>query len=269
MLWINGQKQKAISARDRGLSFGDGFFTTMKICHGTVLLLDRHIDRITDSAAQLGIEPLPVEPIIDFLTQQAQQIHQGGLKLVVTRGLGGQGYQPPKACQPSWIVSQFELPSHYEALQKRGISLGVSPVRLAAGHCYSRLKTLNRLEQVAIKRQLAESNEDDLICLDLFGNLVEASAANLFWRKGESVYTPDLAYAGIDGLVRQQIIAQLKERGQRVEIGSYPLDELTWADEIFITNCLMPILPVRQFNGRVLSDFSMTQTLLESMEPRL
>jgi 4-amino-4-deoxychorismate lyase len=267
MMWINGEQGDVISCRDRGLSFGDGFFTTMRVQQGCIELLGAHIERIRCSALRLGIAPLPLEAIVDFVQERARLMVSGGLKLMVTRGCGGQGYAVPDVVQASWIVSQFQLPEHYVAQRRTGIALGVSPITLAIGNCFSDLKTLNRLEQVAIKRAVTQSPDDDHLCLDRSGHMVEASAANLFWRCGNAVFTPCLCLAGIHGLMRQWVIDKLEAQGVAVTQGPFKLDALAHADEIFLTNCLMPLLPVRQFNQRILTDFSMTHTLLNDLEP--
>ena len=82
--------------------------------------------------------------------------------------------------------------------------------------------------------------------LDTEGMLVECCAANLFWRKGDEIFTPDLCQSGVDGIMRQRIISCLSTHGQQVTIVAQPVDVLADADEVIVCNALMPLLSVNR-----------------------
>lgn len=112
------------------------------------------------------------------------------------------------------------------------------------GSLLAGVKSLNRLEQVLLRdeldqRQLAEG----LVC-DHDGWLVEAVTANLFWRRDSVLYTPLLDRAGVEGVMRRWVLAQAEQLGLQccpVRVG---LAALEAADELFLTNALMEIVPV-------------------------
>ncbi|MFM2484032.1 aminodeoxychorismate lyase [Celerinatantimonas yamalensis] len=265
--WINGKLGEQLSVFDRGCMFGDGFFTTMAVRNSQVELFQQHQYRVKQSLMRLAIS-VDESFIWSFIQKRAQNLVQGGLKLVITRGQGEQGYQLPSQVNPQWIVSSFAPISRYERWQIEGIRLGVARTKLAVGHIYSDLKTLNRLEQIAIKCELDQS-VDDLIVLDHFDHVVEASAANLFWRKGQILYTPTLKHAGIHGAMRQYLLSLLLSEPEFVDLhlqqGQFSLTDVMLADEIWLTNSLLPIVPVAWFNGSSFSDFSCSHRLLRHM----
>ncbi|MFM2481131.1 aminodeoxychorismate lyase [Celerinatantimonas sp. YJH-8] len=264
-IWTGCKEISQVPVADRGLMFGDGFFTTMAVRNGQIHCFELHCQRIRNCANQLSINLS-----YDFLLQQllcyASAIKQGGLKLIITRGQGGQGYQPSSDSESLSILSDFLIPEHYTVWQKQGIRTTLAKTKLAVGNIYNRLKTLNRLEQVALKQELFQyPDTDDLIVCDHRGYLTEAIAANIFWRKGNDIFTPDLSWAGIEGVMRSNVLKLLKQLNIHVYFGQYTPEELNDADEIFLTNSLMPIIPVHCFNAQNYSDFSISQLLLQQM----
>ncbi|MFM2476628.1 aminodeoxychorismate lyase [Celerinatantimonas sp. MCCC 1A17872] len=261
--WVNGQPCELLSVEDRGLQYGDGFFTTMAVHHGKIQNLDYHQIRICHGLSLLKFS-LDVAKLWQFAQHQAALLNDGGLKLTITRGVGGRGYQSPENPCSNWILSSFDVSPIYTQWQKSGIKLGLAQTRLAVGNVFSHLKTLNRLEQVALKQELT-GEHDDLLALDYFGNVTEAIAANIFWRKDKQIYTPELKLAGVFGTQRNYIIERLQHRefdDVELNIDNYPLAHVQNADEIWLTNSLLPVVPVRQFESRTYQDFSFTQRLL-------
>ena len=177
----------------------------------------------------------------------AQQHTDGVLKVIITRGAGGRGYSSVGCQQPTRILSVSAYPAHYTRWKEEGIALALSPVTLGRNSYLAGLKHLNRLEQVLIRSHLEQTNADEALVLDSDGWLTECCAANLFWRRGRDVYTPRLDQAGVNGIMRQFIIAQLAHSPYRVvEVNARP-EALAQADEVIICNALMPVIPVQRY----------------------
>ncbi|RYC43237.1 aminodeoxychorismate lyase [Pectobacterium zantedeschiae] len=246
MLWINGQLQEQLSAFDRGTQYGDGCFTTARVCNGQIVWLDRHIARLQQAATRLLFPTLDWEILTAEMKQAAQRRSNGVVKVTLTRGVGGRGYSSQGCAQPTRIVMQADYPTHYADWREHGISLNLSPVALAKNPLLAGIKHLNRLEQVLIRAHLDQTSANETLVLDTSGVLVECCAANLFWRKGYRVYTPDLSQSGVDGVARQHIIALLADSDFELQIVSEPVTTLADADEVLICNALMPIIPVNQ-----------------------
>ena len=98
-----------------------------------------------------------------------------------------------------------------------------------------------------IRSHLEQTTADEALVLDSDGWLTECCAANLFWRCGQDVFTPRLDQAGVDGIMRQFIIAQLARSAFRVVEVNAPLTAIAEADEVLICNALMPLVPVQHY----------------------
>ncbi|KHE12847.1 4-amino-4-deoxychorismate lyase, partial [Aeromonas hydrophila] len=101
-----------------------------------------------------------------------------------------------------------------------------------------------RLEQVLLKSELAARSGVEGIVLNSRGFLVEGVSANLFWRRGRTVFTPDLTHCGIDGIMRRHVMAMLKQMSIELRVVEAPLESLWQAEEVWLTNTLMGIVPV-------------------------
>lgn len=246
-LLINGLPRRDIDSRDRGLQYGDGFFTTMRVVQGQPQLWQRHVERLDMTSQRLGIA-IPHSTKLLAETRQVSRGHQDCVvRLTFTRGVGGRGYAPPEQAQSTRLVSRSPLPDHYVRWRQQGIQLATSSQRLGYQPMLKGLKTLNRLEQVLLKQELATLDADDLLVLDDTDSLCETSAGNLFWRHGNSWYTSDLARAGIAGVVRAELLANNQVARVRTT-----LDTLRNAHEIFICNALCGLVPVRSLDNKPL-----------------
>ena len=244
MLLVNGSSVTKVSAQDRGLTLGDGMFTTLHLKNHQPQLWKFHIQRLREGCARLKL-PLPD---LDSLYEQCCQLAAGDDeacgKIIITRGSGGRGYSPQGCQSPTIIVSSHPYPVHYHVWQQQGICLGVAEQRLGWQPMLAGLKTLNRLEQVLLKDELDSRGIAEAVVLDWQGNVVEAVTANLFWRKNNRFFTPDFQQSGVCGVMRAFVIQQLADWQYVVESVSSELDILLDADEVWMTNALMGIVPV-------------------------
>jgi len=250
MIWINGELQETIQVKDRAVQFGDGCFTTARIMHGKVVALNAHLNRLREACDRLLIHHINWQMLQNEMVMAAATRSAGVLKVIVSRGAGGRGYSASGCQQPSRIIMLSDYPAHYHQLRQNGVKLALSSVRLGRNPLLAGIKHLNRLEQVLIRTELEQTAADEALVLDTRGMLVECCAANLFWREGESVYTPELTECGVNGIQRRWVIRQLAEQNIAVTEVSVPPSALEKADEIFITNALMPMLPVAEIENR-------------------
>lgn len=261
MILINGVEQQTLASDDRGLAYGDGFFTTAKVVAGKVEYWRDHLERLMLAAKRFDIELPSVLTLFSEVQQVIQGVELGCLKITITRGSGGRGYSPQGCGQTTRIVQVSDWPAHYLTWQQQGARLDMAAFSLGIVPALAGYKTLNRLEQVLIKQELAGLDYDDVAVTDINGHLVEASAGNLFWRKGSTLYTPCLSQAGVKGVMRKQVLKVAERLELASELGLFPAAELDNADEIFITNALMGIVPIKQYKQKQLSDFSLTEMI--------
>ncbi|KEA52684.1 4-amino-4-deoxychorismate lyase [Mangrovibacter sp. MFB070] len=246
MFLINGEYQSHLPANDRSIQFGDGCFTTARIVAGEIRFLSHHIARLQQACQRLLIPFTQWQTLAAEMAEMARSQDLAVLKVIISRGSGGRGYSPAQCGSPVRILSVSGFPSFYAEWKNAGVTLGLSSVRMGINPQLAGIKHLNRLEQVLIRAELEQANQHETIVLDSDGMMVECCAANLFWREGEAVYTPLVDRSGVNGTMRQHIMAELTRQGRMVHQVRAAPDALLRADEAFICNALMPIIPVRQ-----------------------
>ncbi|MGI5309673.1 aminodeoxychorismate lyase [Rheinheimera sp. WS51] len=245
----------SVSPLDRSFNYGDGFFTTMLVKAGEIQLWPLHLARLQQAAQRLHFSsinwPQLTQDVRAAITQTDQVI-----KVLISRGQGGRGYSSANVDKPNIYISCAEVPN-YSVWQQQGIHLGIAELKLAIQPALAGIKHTCRLEQVLIKQQLLQSEYDDLLVFDQQNFACEASAANVFFHRQNQWYTPCLTRAGVAGVMRQQLMEQIK-----VQQVNWTLDQLDHIDAIFICNALMGIVPVRQFMAKQL-DMSSVFTLMK------
>ncbi len=248
---INGQQQTALAVTDRGLAYGDGIFTTAKIVNGQVVLLEKHIERLTHGCQYLKLQ-LPTN--INLKKQLADVVKGFSLavlKVMITAGSGGRGYSRLGLTENSTniIIMISDFPPQYELLAQQGITLGDSKHQISTSPMLGGIKHLNRLEQVLLRDELDKRIEDDLIVTNCQGNVIEATSSNIFYWHNEQLCTPEISTSGVNGIIRQAIIAKKHD----VKVCQTRLEDLKHAQAMFISNSLMGIMPVKTYNNRQLT----------------
>lgn len=245
MFLINGCEQNMLAASDRATQFGDGCFTTACIIDGEIPLFAAHLERLQDACQKLLISFENWPELQNEMKMLAKGHVRGVLKVIISRGSGGRGYSGKSCHSATRILSVSAWPVHYDRWRQDGIMLALSPVRLGRNPLLAGLKHLNRLEQVLIRSHLEQTDADEALVLDSEGWVTECCAANLFWRKGNVVYTPRLDQAGVNGIMRQFCIRLLAQSSYQLVEVQASLEEALQADEMVICNALMPVMPVR------------------------
>ena len=233
----------------RGLAYGDGIFTTAKIESGEVKALNLHIARLTEGAEWLGLT-FESTLLTAHLQKLVTQFPLAVLKVLLTAGEGGRGYSRANASAEKILITVHEFPKHYLNWQKKGIWLGLAGTALGINPLLAGKKHLNRLEQVFVRRELDTRKEDDIVVLDIHGQVVETSAGNIFWlpQGSKQWQTPSVDNAGVDGLARQQLLSQIPT----TVVETCSVDSLDKAEAIFICNSVMEVVPVSMWRDKSL-----------------
>ncbi len=264
MILVDGTETDCISVTDRALQFGDGCFTTALVLNGQVVRINDHLQRLQQACHRLAI------PFSDWsVTEQEMQRlatghSRGVVKVLLSRGSGGRGYAVSGCDQPRRMISVSAYPDHYIRWREQGIRLATSPVRLGLNPALAGIKHLNRLEQVLIRQFIDSAGVDEALVLDYHGRIVECCTANIFWRCGEEIFTPRLDEAGVDGTMRRYLIRLLTAQGYAVQQTVADASVLQAADEVFICNSLMPVVPVISIDGRNYAPGLLTRKLSET-----
>jgi 4-amino-4-deoxychorismate lyase len=249
---VNGQKQQQLHVADRGLSYGDGVFETIAVVKGKALLWNAHLQRMRMGAKRLNIDfcsQLEEDFYADFQLLCAAFESSGVLKLILTRGIGERGYKIDPSAAVTRIAVISSLPDmSFE--QQQGISVFLCRTQLARQPLLAGIKHLNRLEQVIARSEWSDPSITEGLVCDTQGNIIEGCMSNLFWLHDNQLFTPDLSFAGVAGVVRDALIELCKIQ-QIIEAkqGHYPLLALASAEEMFVCNSVFGILPVVDVKG--------------------
>jgi 4-amino-4-deoxychorismate lyase len=246
---VNGKHQSSIAISDRSIAYGDGIFTTAKISNGQVQFLSSHITRLIEGCQYLKINFTQSQALVDEIITVAQNYPTAVLKVIITAGSGGRGYSRKGVGEAQTIVSIHEFPPHYNLWSEQGVSLVYCNIKLGLNPLLKGLKHLNRLEQVLIKDELDNVTADDCLVCDLNDLVVETSSANVFWMRGNKVYTPVLQDAGVQGIYRKNILS-IDQDIQRVKEKFIDLNDIS---SMFICNSVMGVIPVYRLNNRPLN----------------
>lgn len=245
---VNGVQQNHIDVDNRGFAYGDGLFTTAKIQQGRIQYLTAHIERLIVGCQRLGITLPDSDELVNQLNTVAKDYVLAVLKVVITAGSGGRGYARASDNKHDVIIMVYDYPQHYDELAKAGINLGLSKQQLGLNPMLAGLKHLNRLEQVLLRQELSTTNNDDLLVTNINNEVVETTSSNVFFFLEGKLHTPSISHSGVNGIMRQAIIARYPE----TIIQPFTLEYLSQAQSIFTCNCVSGVIPVVIFKGRKL-----------------
>lgn len=236
----------AIAADDRGVAYGDGLFETMRAHRGEVPWWNAHWARLKMGAGRLRI-PLPDEGQAWSESAQLLSGKDAVLKLIVTRGGGGRGYAPADVATPTWIVSAHPIPP---GRSSEGIALRWCETRLAVQPLLAGIKHCNRLEQVLARAEWNDPTARDRdaaegLMLSTEGDVVCATAANLFVLRNDRWWTPPIDRCGVAGVCRAWALRELDAAESRLDVTG-----IESADAVFLCNAVHGILPVAKLGGR-------------------
>lgn len=247
---IDGAPRDSISARDRGFAYGDGVFRTIAVTGGKPELWARQLAKLAADCAALGI-PAPDKAA---LAREAALVLAGHdkavLKIVVTRGAGGRGYKPPEPAEPTRIVMRAPWPDYSPRFSAKGVAMRLCATRLGLQPRLAGLKHLNRLEQVLARDEWSDPVISEGIMCDAEGRVVEGVMSNLFVMSDGRLLTPDLYRCGVAGVMRELVLEIAASLKLEAEVTDLSLDDLRAADEVFLTNSLIGIWPVRRFEAQ-------------------
>lgn len=220
-----------VSVLGDGFMFGHGLFETIKVAAGWPAVFEDHVSRLRRSAAALGLAFDGNQERLRTLCEKvivSNNLVEGNLKLVLFQDAGGVG---------EIVLARSGV--YPKETYARGFRLTVETVMgrpALAAH-----KTLNYFENIAAKRRAMERGFDEPIFADMAGEVFEGATTNLFMVKANRVYTPPTDGRILPGVARDRVLRHLGTRALQISISWQQLRE---ADEIFVTNALLGVMPV-------------------------
>ncbi|WP_294153487.1 aminotransferase class IV [uncultured Clostridium sp.] len=213
---------------DEGYSFGLGIFETMSVIDNHVVLLDYHIQRLKEGMKKLAINVnLTRDEIVNYVKDNPMK--DGVLKVIIS---------------DKNIIWQCRDNNYTDEKYKKGFSTCMSSVIRNETSLFTYIKSLNYGDNIIEKRLAAQKGYDEPIFLNSKGQLTEGAVSNIFFIKDDVIFTPDLSCGMLNGTIRKYII----DKYEVVEKVIYQ-EEIIDFDEMFLSNSLMGIMPVRSFEG--------------------
>jgi branched-chain amino acid aminotransferase len=258
-VYINGvllnAAQAGVPVDDRGFLYGDGAFETMRVYDGMPFLIERHLARLRASLAGLRIDPGYQYTDQTFMRAvqgviEANEVSEGVVRLTVTRGQSTGALLPTPGSRPSVIVTSRPVPPYPSVWRREGLSVAITGTRRVHREALdSSIKSMNFLNSIMARIEAADAGADEAVMLNHPGMLAEGSVSNIFLVRGGVLMTPSLDMDILAGITRGVVIELARDAGLTVEEGSFGPDELRHADEAFLTNSTMEVMPIGKVDG--------------------
>jgi len=258
---VNGQASMNLPVADRGLQYGDGLFETLALRNGEPLLWDRHVQRLGEGCRRLGLPAPDARLLREELNRIAGTNARAVAKIILTRGSAGRGYRADGSGTATRIVQRLPWPAYTDAAGKEGVAVRWCETRLARQPRLAGMKHLNRLEQVLARAEWQDEYAEGLM-RDTDGLVIEGTRTNLFLVCADgTVVTPDLSQSGVAGVMRAQVLDSAAAMGMSCIIQAVTTDMVESAQELFLTNSLIGIWPIRRIEARHYVVGQISQTL--------
>ena len=243
-----------VSVFDHGLLYGDGVFEGIRVYGGRVFLHQQHIDRLFESAKaiRLVIPMTPVNLIAAVeATVKANNIHDGYVRLVVTRGAGSLGLDIRKTSNPQIIIIADTISLYPPETYTKGMNLvTASTIRNHPGALSSRIKSLNYLNNILARIEGTDAGMVEALMLNHKGEVAECTGDNIFIVKHRVLMTPGVDAGILEGSTRNAVMELAVEGGYEVREASLTRHDLYVADEMFLTGTAAEVVAVVSLDGR-------------------
>lgn len=257
-IYINGRlydKEDAkISVYDHGLLYGDGVFEGIRSYGGKVFRLEEHLDRLWDSAKAIWLKiPMTKEALAQAIydTLKANNLSDGYIRLVVTRGAGTLGLDPNRTADPQVIIITDKIALYPAEMYEQGLKIvTVSVVRNHPAALSPRIKSLNYLNNILGKIEGMNAGCVEALMLNTKGEVAECTGDNIFLVRNGELLTPPIEAGILEGVTRQAVIELA--RGAKIEVREIPLTkhDVYIADECFLTGTAAEVIPVVKLDDR-------------------
>jgi 4-amino-4-deoxychorismate lyase len=242
-----------IPAFQSGFYYGTGCFETIRADAGSILFFNDHYNRLKAGLRYIGVDEseVPEQNILLDASKnllKKNELMESIAKVRIQCSLAEQnGYAPDKSSRLNTIISVEKY-----KLRKNPGTLMLAETRVIPGSCRpSELKLCNMLHYRNAYREAQKSGADDAVMLTINGFLSETSIANLFWKSGDSIFTPSFACDLLPGITRKYMIESLRLNSDfTLTEGEFEVDHLLTADSVWVTNSLVEIQPVKRIDTR-------------------
>ena len=262
LILVNGEllprPEAKVSVFDAGFLLGDGVWESFRLHNGTIAFADEHMDRLFRGAESISMDiGRTREQILDEVNRviEANDMHDGvHVRLVVTRGLKPTPYQAP------WVISSpptlVIMPEYKIANEQRageGIRLVTVDVRRGEQNVQDpRINSLSKHNCIAACVDAAAKGGEEGLMLDPAGNVATCNSTHFFIVRDGEVWTSTGEHC-LDGITRRKVLDLCLANGIPAYERDFTTNEVSTADEAFVTGTFAGLIPVVEFDGEPMS----------------
>lgn len=261
-IYLNGKivpkEEAAVSVFDHGVLYGDGVFEGIRFYSGRVFRLDDHIDRLYRSARAILLT-IPMTP--DEMSQavletiRANNLTDGYVRLVVTRGEGSLGLSPKSCPRPTVFIIAATISLYPEEMYKVGLKLVTCATRrIAHGALSPMVKSLNYLNNIMAKVEAERAGAGEGLMLNEQGYVAECTGDNVFIIRDGRIVTPPIAAGALAGVTRAVVFELVRNLGIDFREENITRYDIYTADECFLTGTAAEIIPAVELDSRPVRD---------------
>jgi len=207
------------------------------------------MQRLFHGAARLGIHAPPESLLRDEAEQLGRSVERVVLKIILTRGVSGRGYAPGKQARPTRTVNLAPWPDYPAERRTHGVAAQFCRTMISRNPATAGVKHLNRIEQVLARAELEQDCPEGLMCNE-FGHVIAGTMTNLFIMSRDRLLTPDLSHSGVEGVMRGLVLERAAKLSLDVRVLEINKNDVMQAQEVFLTNCLIGLWPVRRIETK-------------------
>ncbi|MEO5718589.1 MAG: branched-chain-amino-acid transaminase [Chthoniobacterales bacterium] len=261
-IYIDGeyfdQADAKVSVFDHGLLYGDGIFEGIRFYDGRVFRMEEHMERLWESARSICLDiPISRAEMDEALLETIRQndLRDGYVRLIVTRGVGNLGLNPAQCKRPSVIIIASTIALYPEEVYRKGLTVvTVATRRMGPATLNPAIKSLNYLNNVLARIEANLANADEALMLNDAGNVAECTADNVFIVKRGQIMTPPIAAGALRGITRAVVFDIADELGIKISEPDLTRHDIYVADEAFLTGTAAEVIPMIKVDGRIIGD---------------
>jgi branched-chain amino acid aminotransferase len=261
-IYLNGEfvtKENAkVSVYDHGYLYGDGVFEGIRVYAGNIFKSREHMERLFDSAKSILLKiPYTLEELEEFVAETIRRndIVNGYIRLVISRGNGNLGLDPRSCTTPNIVIIAEQLQLFPKEAYETGLKIvTVATRRNVPDALNPKIKSLNYLNNVLVKIEASLAGVSEALMLNHEGYVAEGSGDNVFVIKRGVIYTPPGYVGALEGITRRAIMEICEEKGYTVKEEPFTRHDVYVADEVFLTGTAAEVIAVIDVDGRTIGD---------------
>ncbi len=259
---INGKlvpkEQAVISVFDHGLLYGDGVFEGIRVYGGKVFLLEEHLKRLYEGARAIRLEIPVSQPELASAveeTVEANNLQDGYIRLVITRGAGSLGLDIRRTSNPQVIIIADTISLYPPELYEQGLKLiTASTIRNHPQALSPQVKSLNYLNNILAKIEGTDADCLEALMMNHKGEVAECTGDNIFIVKNGVLKTPPTDAGILEGITRAAVIQLAKQAGLDVREVTLTRHDIYTADECFLTGSAAEVIAAVSLDCRQIGD---------------